>query len=574
MKFIQGSSILRYNTLKKCNQNETIFWNKMIYMIIGLALFFFGLLVTPDYCYCSETWAYRYNGGTDGLIMNTLKRISDGYVTTGFLHKLPQGQDRTLLVMKTNLTGELLWSKTYDLPDSDSDFDSQGNSIVQTADGGFAVAGWTFPDVGGYEMWILKLDTNGNVEWEKYYTETKRAVSVRQTSDGGYIVAGIKGPIPGLASDILALLKLRTDGSIVWAKSYYFGMNTDFSGASETALSITSDSGYIVTIPGHPGTGNAPFFVVKFDSEGNVNWTKKYSGSSADACRSIKEISGGYVLAGRTTFGTNSGNLMALKIDSDGNAVWQKAYGTSVYQSGSDIYPTQDGGFVIGGQAYASEDDPYDGWIIKVNGSGDMIWENAFSYSKAYWELTQTILETPAGDYIALMRTWNSGAIIFEIDSSGGISDVLLESSKVNPTVTNLDLSITDVDPIATDITADITAVNTNAEIDFNPITAYDLSRTKFYVSSTGDCGNEQPCYDSIQAAVDDADTGSVILVKQGTYPESINLGNSKMILIKGGYDSNYEQQTANTTFIQAPGQTTIQAPSGSLKFQMLTIKN
>ena len=93
------------------------------------------------------------------------------------------------------------------------------------------------------------------------------------------------------------------------------------------------------------------------------------------------------------------------------------------------------------------------------------------------------------------------------------------------------------------------------------------------YVSSDGDCGIKTPCCESIQKAIDDAATGSEILVKQGTYAESLKLKNAKTLLIKGGYDSTYEQQTSNTTFIQASGQTSIQASIGSLKFQMISIK-
>jgi len=93
------------------------------------------------------------------------------------------------------------------------------------------------------------------------------------------------------------------------------------------------------------------------------------------------------------------------------------------------------------------------------------------------------------------------------------------------------------------------------------------------YVSSDGDCGDKQPCYGSIQSAINDAVTGSVILVKQGTYSESISLGSQKSLVIKGGYNSTYSQQTANKTFIQGVGQTRVQAPSGSLTLQMLTVK-
>lgn len=94
------------------------------------------------------------------------------------------------------------------------------------------------------------------------------------------------------------------------------------------------------------------------------------------------------------------------------------------------------------------------------------------------------------------------------------------------------------------------------------------------YVSSNGNCGTKNPCYDSIQEAIQDAATGSVIHVKQGTYAESLSLESAKTLLIKGGYNTiEYDQQTANTTFIQAPGPTNIQALSGSLKFQMINVK-
>ena len=93
------------------------------------------------------------------------------------------------------------------------------------------------------------------------------------------------------------------------------------------------------------------------------------------------------------------------------------------------------------------------------------------------------------------------------------------------------------------------------------------------FVSSDGNCGSKTPCYASIQGAIDDAVAGSAILVKQGAYEESVSLESAKTLLIKGGYNSTYDQQAANTTFIQAPGPTTIKASSGSLKFQMINVK-
>ncbi len=93
------------------------------------------------------------------------------------------------------------------------------------------------------------------------------------------------------------------------------------------------------------------------------------------------------------------------------------------------------------------------------------------------------------------------------------------------------------------------------------------------YVSSDGDCGGKTPCHSKIQDAIDAASDGAVILVRQGTYQESIRLTSDKTVRIKGGYDAAYSQQTPNTTFIQGISQTSIQASGGSLIFQMLSIR-
>lgn len=94
------------------------------------------------------------------------------------------------------------------------------------------------------------------------------------------------------------------------------------------------------------------------------------------------------------------------------------------------------------------------------------------------------------------------------------------------------------------------------------------------YVSSDGDCGTKEPCYRKIQDAIDAAEAESVILVKNGTYEESLNLGTPKSILVKGGYDSaEYDQQTGNGTFIRPIGLGTIKASQGSLRFEMISIK-
>jgi len=93
------------------------------------------------------------------------------------------------------------------------------------------------------------------------------------------------------------------------------------------------------------------------------------------------------------------------------------------------------------------------------------------------------------------------------------------------------------------------------------------------YVSSSGNCGARNPCYGRIQDAINDATTESVILVMQGLYEESLTLSIAKSLLIKGGYNSTYSSQTANTTLIKMNGPTSIKASKGSLKFHMINVR-
>jgi hypothetical protein len=88
------------------------------------------------------------------------------------------------------------------------------------------------------------------------------------------------------------------------------------------------------------------------------------------------------------------------------------------------------------------------------------------------------------------------------------------------------------------------------------------------YVDKEGSCGGKNPCFSSIQAAIDAVGTGIIIRIAQGNYPESIALNASKSLILQGGFNSTFTAQTPNTTFIKAP-----KAPQGSLTLQMVTVK-
>ena len=116
-----------------------------------------------------------------------------------------------LFLIKTDANGNIIWAKTYGGTNSDYAF-----YVHQTSDGGYIVAGRTQSfGAGGYDLFLIKTDANGNVIWAKTYggTSWDNASSVQQTSDGGYIVAGYTGSFGAGNGDIF-LIKTDTNGNM------------------------------------------------------------------------------------------------------------------------------------------------------------------------------------------------------------------------------------------------------------------------------------------------------------------------------------------------------------------------
>ena len=161
---------------------------KSIYPALIIFITLFLCTVARD---ASATqWAKTY--GTYGAGLNELatsiQQTSDGgYIAAGYTKSFGAGNE-DVWIMKLNADATIIWEKTYGGPNNE-----RANSIQQTSDGGYIVGGWIHPfGVGHIDMWVLKLDSDGNVIWQKRYggTGDDRAMSIQQTNDGGYIVGG------------------------------------------------------------------------------------------------------------------------------------------------------------------------------------------------------------------------------------------------------------------------------------------------------------------------------------------------------------------------------------------------
>ena len=263
------------------------------------------------------TWQKTY-GGSNYDEATSIQQTSDGdFIVAGTTCSYGVA-DYNFWVLKLDAGGNVTWQKTYG-----GSFNA--SSIQQTSDGGFIVAGYdVFDTTSSFDIYVLKLDANGNVTWKKSYGSSynDEATSIQQTSDGGFIVAGFTGngyigPY-GPTMDIW-VLKLNANGNVIWQKTYG---GSDYDDAA--SIQQTSDNGFIVAGRTFSyGAGDYDFWVLKLDANGNVTWQKTYGSSVDEEATSIQQTSdGGFIVAGGTYFYSHyndTAHIWVLKLDANGN---------------------------------------------------------------------------------------------------------------------------------------------------------------------------------------------------------------------------------------------------------------
>ena len=257
-------------------------------------------------------WSTAFGSAAKSDFGYSVRQTSDGgYIIAGLTNSTGAGL-RDVLLLKTNSTGVLQWSKTYG-----GAADDEARSVEETADGGFIVSGFTQSYGSGYQMYLIKTNSTGNVTWSKTFGGGgfELGYSVKQTSDGGYVLLGYSDSYGSGLYDVL-LLKLSATGSITWSKTY--GGSADDYGL---CIHITSDGGYIISgKTSSYGAGGGDYYLIKTDVNGVHQWSKAYGGTAIDQAGNVRQTAdGGYILTGYTmSFGAGIREAYLVKTDATG----------------------------------------------------------------------------------------------------------------------------------------------------------------------------------------------------------------------------------------------------------------
>jgi len=219
--------------------------------------------------------------------------------------------------------GELDWVKSYG-----GSGEETAQKVIATQDGGFAVLGYANSTDGNLEgkqtavndYWLLKLDGEGNLQWSKTYGGSKddKGQSLIQTKDGGFVLTGYAMSSDGDGTKNNGfhdnwVLRLDSQGNIEWEKSFGFSGHDHSYDILETQdgglffsgfLDITSARADGYTEKGNTFTtahGVGEFWGTKLDAQGNLQWRKYFGGSSNDRSHAVVQSNdGGFVLSGFT----------------------------------------------------------------------------------------------------------------------------------------------------------------------------------------------------------------------------------------------------------------------------------
>jgi hypothetical protein len=429
-------------------------------------ILFTCLLFAASLAFSQTTFQKTYHTTADSWARKVLE-TPDGYLISCLIHTAPQNTDAMLI--KIDFSGNVLWQKTYGGLLSDELF-----SVVIANDGGYIASGFTLSYATSsdkLDTWIIKLDTDGNILWQKvsgtpdYYESLNGPII---PVSGGYIFSGDQA-LPGYDRSIT--VRTDNDGNTIWSKRYavssYNYQTTHFSNNGKLyGCGIAGYKGSFQTVDLENGD------ILQSKTYDSANDTIFTTGDTERFDAVFPASDGNLVLGGSVAYdipGLNSSNPLMAKIAPDGAVVWAKTYSDGIrityYAS---FLQAQNGGYLVNtGANYAQNDNAS---LFKIDEEGNILW--ARQYGGDYSDAFYSIIATADGGYIAVGYSNNAAGkneiFVVKMDADGLVdgcctpgfpikaSDLLLNVATAQFTVVNF--MPTQFSPVTNEDTVTVTA--------------------------------------------------------------------------------------------------------------------
>lgn len=363
-------------------------------------------------------WTRAFGGSGDDTPRSIIQTSDGGYAVLGFTNSNNGDLTNKSLnvndywLLKLDADANLMWQRTYG-----GSGDDRGQQIIQTSDNGYAITGYAQSDDGDgsrnegfHDNWVVRLDSSGNILWEKSFgfSGHDHSYDIVETADGGFFFSGFldvtssngegatekNSSLSAHGVGEFWATKITANGVIEWRK-FFGGTNNDRS----FGLVTSNDGGYVMAGASESNDfdisnskGSYDFWVVKIDKTGDLVWERSFGGTGIDKAQDIARTQeGGYVIVGNTfsidtqvTKNNGKSDVWIINIDDNGELLWQQSYGGTEFDDAHSVKATPDGGFIISGNSKSDNGDATqnfgenDLWLLKVNSRGALEWQSSF----------------------------------------------------------------------------------------------------------------------------------------------------------------------------------------------------
>jgi hypothetical protein len=366
-----------------------------------------------SFAHAQQRWERTYGGASDEDGRSVQQTQDGGYIVVGYTYSF--GNESQVYLIKTNASGGILWTRNY----GGASFD-HGYSVQQTQDGGYIVAGYTYSFGNSWQVYLIKTNASGDTLWTKTYggANGDYGYSVQQTTDGGYIIAGETWLVMGIAQ--VYLVKTNVSGGTLWTRIY-----VDTTGYNAgNSVQQTSDGGYIIAGTYDYGGANPQVYLIKTNASGDTLWSRTYGGTNWDKGYSVQQTSdGGYIIGGFTSsFGAGSYDVYLIKTNATGDTLWTRTYGGTGDDGGYSVQQTQDGGYIVAGwnNSFGNGAQVY---LVKTDASGDTLWTR--NYGGTDYDYGRSVQQTTDGGYVIAGQTNSFGnstqVYLVKTDANGNV---------------------------------------------------------------------------------------------------------------------------------------------------------
>lgn len=318
----------------------------------------------------SILWNHTYGGDAYDEANTVQLTEAGGFITAGYTQSFGLGRFGDGYLIKVDANGDTLWTRLFGSDGMDVFAD-----LCVTADSGYLVVGLTDTPNDFENIYVVKVDNNGNTVFEKNFGGPQKDVglSIAPAGDGGFVITGGTRSF-SVGEEDLFLFKIDASGDSLWFKTYGTAGNDPGYG-----INPADDGGFIVS-----GLYNwSDAWLLKVDAEGDTVWTRTYGGADYDEANlPLQTPDKGYIFCGSTSsMGAGELDAYVVKTDSLGNPEWQKTYGGTGYDEGRRIVLKPGGGYMILANTDSQNPAEFNYYLISADENGDTVWTETIGKS-------------------------------------------------------------------------------------------------------------------------------------------------------------------------------------------------